>query len=72
MNFAALPFDPELTPGARNAIRTCLRVEPAERVTLITDEACQEIAASLVAEIEAALAPHPNHAELAMTNPVAA
>ena len=52
MNFANLPFDPELTPGARNAIRTCLRVNPAERVTVITDEVSQEIAAALVREIE--------------------
>jgi aminopeptidase len=53
MNFAALPVDPELIPGARNAIRTCLRVDPAERVTVITDEVSQEIAAALVQEIEA-------------------
>ncbi len=58
MNVAQLPFDPELTPGARNAIRTCLRIQPEERVTLITDEACQEIAASLVQEIEAVGAPY--------------
>src|SRR6266550_235550 len=25
-----LPFDPELTPGARNAVQVCLRVPPAE------------------------------------------
>jgi leucyl aminopeptidase (aminopeptidase T) len=29
----------------------CLKVQPDEKVTLITDEACQEIAASLVAEL---------------------
>jgi leucyl aminopeptidase (aminopeptidase T) len=46
-------FDPELTPGARNAIRTCLRVEPHEKVTLITDRASEEIAAALAAEISA-------------------
>jgi aminopeptidase len=45
-------FDPELSPGARNAIRVCLAVEPTERVTVITDRACEEIAASLVHEIE--------------------
>jgi leucyl aminopeptidase (aminopeptidase T) len=44
--------DPELLPGARNAIRVCLAVEPAERVTVITDRECEEIAASLVHEIE--------------------
>lgn len=45
-------FDPALTPGARNAIRVCLNVQPSERVTVITDRACEEIAASLVHEIE--------------------
>jgi aminopeptidase len=45
-------FGSALTPGARNAIRVCLDVQPSERVTVITDNACQEIAASLVHEIE--------------------
>ena len=44
--------DPELLPGARNAIRVCLNVQPSERVTVITDRECEEIAASLVHEIE--------------------
>jgi aminopeptidase len=44
--------DPELLPGARNAIRVCLNVQPSERVTVITDRECEEIAASLVQEIE--------------------
>ncbi len=52
MNLAALAFDPELSPGARNAIHTCLRVQPHERVTLITDEASQEIAAAIAVEME--------------------
>ena len=39
----SLAFDPELTPGARNAVRVCLRVEPGEKVTLITDRASAEI-----------------------------
>jgi aminopeptidase len=52
-----LPFDPELTPGARNAVRVCLDIQPTEKVTLITDEACLEIAASLVREIAAVGAP---------------
>lgn len=51
MKFEALPFDPELSPGARNAVRTCLRIEPSERVTVITDEASQEIASAILAEI---------------------
>ena len=45
-------FDRELSPGARNAIRVCLAVKPTERVTVITDRACEEIAGSLVHEIE--------------------
>jgi len=47
-----LAFDPELTPGARNAVRVCLRVEPSEKVTVITDEVSLEIAAALVRELE--------------------
>jgi aminopeptidase len=47
----ALPFDPELSPGARNAVRTCLRIGAHERVTVITDEASQEIASAILAEI---------------------
>ncbi len=52
MNFAAVPFDPELSAGARNAVRTCLRIQPEERTTVITDEASEEIAAAIVAELE--------------------
>ncbi|MCX6610461.1 MAG: aminopeptidase [Acidobacteria bacterium] len=44
-------FDPELTPGARNAVHACLRIQPSERVTLITDKACEEIAASIAHEL---------------------
>jgi aminopeptidase len=47
-----LPFDPELAPGARNAVDVCLAIQPSEKVTLITDRATQEIAASLVRELE--------------------
>src|ERR1700691_3008812 len=47
-----LSFDPELTPGARNAVRVCLRVQPSEKVTVITDEASLEIAAALVHELQ--------------------
>jgi aminopeptidase len=48
-----MPFDPQLTPGARNAVRVCLRVEPFEKVTLITDDVSREIAAAIVHELEA-------------------
>jgi leucyl aminopeptidase (aminopeptidase T) len=47
-----LPFDPQLTPGARNAVRVCLRIQPTEKVTVITDEVSLEIAAALVHELE--------------------
>jgi aminopeptidase len=45
-------FDRELSPGARNAIHVCLAVKPTERVTVVADRECEEIAASLVHEIE--------------------
>ncbi|MBV8070218.1 MAG: aminopeptidase [Acidobacteriaceae bacterium] len=45
-------FDPELIPGAHNAIFVCLKVQPAEKVTLITDHACEEIAASLADQLD--------------------
>ncbi len=51
-------FDPELTPGARNAVNVCLRIQPSEKVTLITDDATREIAASLVHELENLGAPY--------------
>ena len=37
----------DLVPGARNAVRTCLRIQPRERVALVTDLETEEIAASL-------------------------
>jgi aminopeptidase len=49
---STLPFDPELTPGARNAVNVCLRIQPGERVTVVTDDATREIAASLVHELD--------------------
>ena len=47
-----LAFDPELSQGARNAVRVCLRVQPSEKVTVITDEVSLEIAAAIVHELE--------------------
>jgi leucyl aminopeptidase (aminopeptidase T) len=44
-------FDPELVPGAHNAVFVCLKVQPTEKVTLITDTACKEIAASLASQL---------------------
>ena len=46
-----LPFPAEFGPGARAAIRTCLRVEPSEKVTLICDRETAPIAASLAQEL---------------------
>jgi len=43
--------EPELIEGARNAIGVCLRVQPQEKVTLITDAASLGIAAALAGEI---------------------
>jgi leucyl aminopeptidase (aminopeptidase T) len=53
-----LSFDPELTPGARNAVQVCLRIQPQEKVTVITDEKTLEIAASIVRELERVGAPY--------------
>jgi leucyl aminopeptidase (aminopeptidase T) len=47
----ALPFDPEMAPGACNAVEHCLRIRAEEKVTLITDLACREIAAALAQEL---------------------
>ena len=53
-----IPFDPEFTPGARNAVNICLRVQPQEKVCVITDEATIEIAAALAQEIQKVGAPY--------------
>jgi leucyl aminopeptidase (aminopeptidase T) len=52
------PYDPELVPGARNAVHVCLRTKPTEKVTLITDNASKEIAACLASEVAAVGAPY--------------
>lgn len=57
-NLNKLSFDPELTPGARNAVKVCLRVQPSEKVTVITDHATKEIAASIVRELETVGCPY--------------
>lgn len=53
-----IAFDPELTPGARNAMTACLRIQPHEKVTLITDHACLEVAAALAGALRELGAPH--------------
>jgi leucyl aminopeptidase (aminopeptidase T) len=50
-------FDPELSPGAYNAVNTCLRIHPTEKVTLITDNTSREIAASIAYELQKLGAP---------------
>src|SRR5438105_9806504 len=68
-----ITIDPELQPGARNAIRDCLRLKPEERITIITDEATREIAAALQSEVEEVGAAHSvfvleEHAERPLTD----
>jgi aminopeptidase len=53
-----VPIDPEFIPGARNAVRVCLRVQPSERVCVITDQVTLEIAAAIVHELEDLGAPY--------------
>ncbi|WP_263410096.1 aminopeptidase [Terriglobus tenax] len=48
----ATAFPAGFTPGARSAVHTCLRIQPTEKVTLITDQKCLPIAASIAAELE--------------------
>ncbi|HEX4770140.1 MAG TPA: aminopeptidase [Bryobacteraceae bacterium] len=48
----AAPFDADLDPGARNAVGACLRIQPDEKVTLITDRACLDTGASLAHELD--------------------
>lgn len=47
------PIQPELAPGARNAIEVCLAIQRGERVALIADEASRAVAASLAGALEA-------------------
>jgi leucyl aminopeptidase (aminopeptidase T) len=53
-----IEVDPELIPGARNAVRVCLQLKPEERITIITDEATSDIAAALQIEVEQIGAEH--------------
>lgn len=48
----------DLQPGAANAIRVCLAVQPHERVTIITDRETRPIADALIAELQAVGAAH--------------
>ena len=41
------PSEPDLLPGAHNAVNTCLAVRQGEHVALVADEASRHVAASL-------------------------
>jgi len=43
---------PELEPGARNAVEVCLAIARSERVALVADEASAPVAASLAAALD--------------------
>jgi len=46
-----IPWDEDFLHGARSAVFTCLKVQPDERVVLITDEATLPIGAALHAQL---------------------
>ena len=50
--FAYTAPDPALERGASNAVRTCLRIQPHEKTTLIADRACLDIAAALSHQVD--------------------
>ena len=52
-DWKTLPYDLDLVQGARNAAIVCLRVQPGERVVLITDRQCLPIGAALLEQFAA-------------------
>ncbi len=48
----AVEFPGAFGEGARNAVTTCLKIQADEKVTLITDRSCIQIAASIATELE--------------------
>src|ERR1700684_4246311 len=52
-NLLYIDYPAEFAPGAQSAVTTCLRIDPAEKVTLITDRATEQIAASIGEQLEA-------------------
>lgn len=57
MNDAAIrllrySYPEEFAEGAHSAVFTCLRIDPAEKVTLIADRTTEAIAAALAAQLE--------------------
>jgi len=57
IDIRSLEFDPEFTEGARSAIRTCLRLKPEERFTIITDTQTADIASSVLHQADAVGSP---------------
>ncbi len=49
----SLAYPAEFTPGARSAVTACLRIDPAEKVTLIIDRVTETIGAALAAQLAA-------------------
>ncbi len=47
----SIEYPSEFVQGAHSAVATCLRIDPAEKVTLIADRATEPIAASLAAQL---------------------
>ncbi|MGH9606860.1 MAG: aminopeptidase [Terracidiphilus sp.] len=47
----SIGYPAEFVPGAQAAVATCLRIDPAEKVTLITDRATEPIAAALAVQL---------------------
>jgi leucyl aminopeptidase (aminopeptidase T) len=52
VDLLSVNFPAEFSPGARNAVTTCLKIQPDEKVTVITDDRCLAIAASIASELE--------------------
>jgi aminopeptidase len=52
VDLRAIEFPAAFTAGASNAVTTCLQIQSTEKVTLITDERCLTIAASLARELQ--------------------
>src|ERR1700678_2518635 len=49
----SIDYPAEFKPGALSAVTTCLRIDPSEKVTLITDRATEQIAASIGEQLAA-------------------
>ncbi len=52
-----MTIDPTIIPGARTAVRTCMNVQPQDRVLIISDLEVAEIGRALALEAEATGAP---------------